>query len=161
MCSDADYQRHPIPPCVFSFYFSFIHMQVHGSSAPNKGISWQQTEGKLLNPCAKLLSDINTFPDCVKNEALFGSASVSITQVLFIRNSLLWTQCQSTCHSYSLLHAHTKTFIQASKQAFYLCQFSINLQCWLVYQNWNWARPSVYLMSLIITLNAPVNFASG
>lgn len=42
-------------------------MQPHGPSAPDKGISWQQTSGKLLNPYAKLLSDVNTFPDCVRN----------------------------------------------------------------------------------------------
>lgn len=92
MCSNADYQRYPISPGIFSSYFSSsIYMPAHGPSAPNKGISWQQTDGKLLNSCAKLLSDVNTFPDYVKNGALFGSASVSITQVLFFRNSLQWT----------------------------------------------------------------------
>lgn len=93
----VEFQTHPPFLGVFSSYrSSSIHMQAHGSPAPNKGISWQQTNGKLLNPCAKLLSDVSMLPDCVRNGPFLVQLQLLSPKVCSLETHYYGRKCQNT-----------------------------------------------------------------
>lgn len=126
---------------------------------PNKGITRRQTDGQNHE---YFLPHVNTFPDCAGGGFRWVELQCLLAWFCSLDSHYSEQKLSEYVWRWRLRCRHTvKLLSRPLNTAFYLCQFSINLQCWSVYQTWKWARPSVYLMSLTITLNAPVNFASG